>query len=108
MHNVDLEAPRWIAGYEFLANTLGDGFNMCIYEYTNDLSCRELLHQYSEHCVVREYEQRIRIADEKLKAILKPTKCCIHGDYPESHFWFWAYPPNSPELENDLREIGAI
>jgi hypothetical protein len=26
-------------------------------------------------------------------------------DYPESHFWFWTYPPNSPELENDLREI---
>ena len=38
MHNVDIEAPRWIAGYELLANTLGDGFDMCIYEYTNDMS----------------------------------------------------------------------
>lgn len=108
MHNVDAEAPRWIASYEALADTLADGFDMCIYEYTNDMSCRELLHRFADHRIVREYENRIAIADRKLKAILQPTKCCIHGDYPESHFWFWAYPPNSPELENDLREMGAI
>jgi heterodisulfide reductase subunit B len=108
MHNVDIEAPRWIAGYEALADSLMDGFDMCIYEYTSDMSCRELLHQYSDHPNVREYEMRIAIADRKLKAILKPTNRCIHGDYPESHFWFWTYPPNSPELENDLREMGAI
>jgi len=108
MHNVELEAPRWIAGYEFLADTLADGYDMCIYEYTNDMTCRELLHQYADHHVIREFEKRIAIADGRLKAILNPTKQCIHGDYPESHFWFWAYPPNSPELENDLREMGAI
>ncbi|MGN6547517.1 MAG: hypothetical protein ACTHK7_20865 [Aureliella sp.] len=108
MHDVDIEAPRWIASYEFLADTLGDGYEMCIYEYTNDMSCRELLHQYADHCIVRQYRDRIADADRKLKALLKPTNRCIHGDYPESHFWYWAYPPNSPELENDLREIGAI
>ncbi len=108
MHNVDVEAPRWIAGYEHLAETLADGYDMCIYEYTNDISCRELLHRYADHPFVRQYEQRIVIADKKLNSILKPTKSCIHGDYPESHFWYWRYPSNSPELENDLREMGAI
>ncbi len=108
MHNVEAEAPRWIAGYESLVDSLADGYHMCIYEYTNDMSCRELLHQYAGHQIVREFEKRIALADEKLKAILKSTKRCIHGDYPKSHFWFWTYPPNSLELENDLREIGAI
>lgn len=108
MHNIDAETPRWVAGWEALAESLADGYDMCIYEYTNDMSCRELLHQFADHHVVREYEDRIAIADRKLKSILKPTKCCIHGEYPESHFWFWTYPPSSPELESDLREIGAI
>jgi hypothetical protein len=108
MHNVDVEAPRWIAGYEDLADSLVNGYDMCIYEYTSDMSCRHLLHQFADHPRVREYENRIAIADRKLKSIIRPTKCCIHGDYPESYFWFWTYPPNSPKLENDLREIGAI
>ncbi|HMO15501.1 MAG TPA: hypothetical protein PKD64_15710 [Pirellulaceae bacterium] len=108
MHNIDVEAPRWIAGYERLADTLADGYDMCIHEYTNDMSARELLERYSEHPTIRQFEQRIRMADEKIVAILKPTKRCICGDYPTSHFWYWGYPPNSPELENDLREIGAI
>ena len=108
MHNVKFEAPRWIAAYESLADTLSDGFDKCIYEYTNDMTCRELLHQHFDHPIVREYKTRIVIADRKLRAILIPTNRCIHGDYPESHFWFWSYPPNSPELEKDLRETGVI
>lgn len=108
MHNVEIEAPKWIAGYEFLADTLGDGYDMCIYEYTNDMSCRELLHRYADHPVIRQYELRIKVADDKLSAVLQRTKRCIHGDYPESHFWYWTYPPNSPELENDLRSRDAI
>jgi hypothetical protein len=108
MHNVDVDVPKWIAAYEGLAESLADGYDMCIHEYTNDMSCRELLHQFADHHIVYQYDDRIAIADRKLKSILKPTKCCIHGDFPESHFWFWTYPPNSPELESDLREIGAI
>ena len=108
MRNVDVEAPRWIAAYEGLADSLVDGYDMSIYEYANDMSCRELLHQFADHHIVRGYEDRIAITDRKMKALLRPTKRCIHGNHPESHFWFWAYPLNSPELENDLREMGAI
>lgn len=108
MHNTEVEAPRWIAAYEFLAQTVGDGYDMCIYEYTNDMSSRELLHQYAEHPLVARYASRINAADEKLQQVLIPTKRCIHGDYPPTHFWFWTYPPNSPELERDLREMNAI
>ena len=108
MHNVDVEAPKWVAQYESLASSLAGGYDMCIYEYTNDMSCRELLEQYADHPLVIRYRERIEVADETLKAILKPTKRCIHGDYPETHFWFWKYPPDSPGLEDDLREMGAI
>ena len=61
MHNVDVEAPRWIAGYEGLADSLANGYDMCIYEYTNDMSCRHLLHQFAGHPLVREYENRVAI-----------------------------------------------
>ena len=107
-HNVPIEAPRWIATYEQLAETLNDGYDMCIYEYTNDMSSRELLDRYQSHPLIAEMTTRITTADNKIREILSPTKCCIHGDFPRSHFWYWMYPPNSPELERDLREIGAI
>lgn len=32
-----------VVAYEGLVQQLGDGYAMCIYEYTNDLSCRQRL-----------------------------------------------------------------
>lgn len=107
-HNIAIEAPRWIATYEHLAETLAGGYELCIYEYTNDMSSRELLDRYRNHPLVVEMADRIAMADKKLNKVLAPTKCCIHGNFPSSHFWYWMYPPNSPALERGLREIDAI
>ncbi len=108
MHDVNVEAPRWISIYESLAETLANGYDMCIYEYTNDMSCRELLEKHRDHPAVRKYAPLIQLADDKLRATLKPTKRCIHGEFPRSHWWYWMYPPNSPELESDLLEREMI
>ncbi len=86
MYNIDAETPRWVAGWEALAESLAMA-TTCAFTNTR-MMCRaaSCFTKFADHHVVREYEDRIAIADRKLKSILKPTKCCIHGDYPESHF----------------------
>ena len=107
-HNIPIEAPRWLAMYEHLAETLSDGYDLCIFEYTNDMSSRELLERYKEHPLVKSMQDRIQIADARIRFVLSPTKQCIHGQAPPAHFWYWMYPPNSPRLERDLKQAGAI
>ena len=106
--DVHSEALRWIATWEHLADALRDGYDLCIYEYANDVSSRHLLHDHWDHPAVKPMHDRIELADAKLRAILTPTLTCIHGDYPDTYFWYWSYPPGSAELESDLRERGAI
>ena len=99
---------RCVAAYEDLVESLIDGYEMCVSEYTNDLSCRQQLEDARSDPVVREMWQRVEVADRRLREILRPTKCCIHGFYPRKCFWYWGYPPNSPELESDLRSLDAL
>lgn len=97
-----------VSAYEGLVASLDDGYDMSVYEYTNDLSCRDFLEEAREEPGVRELWSRVVAADERLRALLLPTLKCIHGRCPKEWFWYWGYPPNSPELENDLRSQGAI
>jgi len=99
---------KWVVAYEGLVQQLGGGYSMCIYEYTNDLSCRQQLEDTRLESAVQELWQRVEVADSLLRQILRPTKRCIHGSYPRECFWYWGYPPNSPELESDLRAIDAL
>ena len=99
---------QWVVAYERLVNELGGGYSMCIYEYTNDLSCRQQLEDARSEPAVQELWRRVEIADSRLRQILRPTKRCIHGSYSQDCFWFWGYPPNSPGLESDLRAINAL
>ncbi len=99
---------RFVIAYEGLVSSLTDGYDMSIYEYANDISCRQRLEDERSEPGARELWQRVELADSRLREILRPTKCCIHGSYPPECFWYWGYPPNSPELEADLRTIGAL
>jgi hypothetical protein len=99
---------RWVSSYEGFVNSLAEGYDMCIYEYTNDLSCRQRLEDARSNPQVQQIWARVERADALLRDILKPTKECIHGSYPREYFWFWGYPPGSPELESDLKSIGAL
>jgi len=108
IHRKPGDAEQLVSDYEAFVADIADGFWMCVYEYTNDLSCRQLIEEAKTSPEIQRIWPRIDAADQALKRILLPTKLCIHGDYSESHFWYWGYPPNSPELESDLRSVGAI
>jgi hypothetical protein len=103
-------AHRAVLAYEgFVAELCeGRGYDMCLAEYANDLLCREWLEEArSDPAVVRMWS-RVAAADAALRPILIPTKRCIHGQAPQSHFWFCGYPPDSPKLESDLRNLGML
>lgn len=91
--------------YESLVNYICEGYEEIIYEYLNDLSCRlfiqERIEQNDESILFM--KERIKKADEKLQSILRQTKTCIYGNYPESYFWFWGIPRNSAELMNEAK-----
>jgi len=107
-HREPSKYELWVIAYEEFVEELKEGYDMSIYEYTNDMSIRQFLEDNRKELKEQVFWQRIELADIRLKEILKPTKCCIHGIYPIEYFWYWGYPPNSPELESDLKNIGAL
>ena len=102
------EPERWVSQYESFVAELRDGYSMSVYEYTNDLSCRDRLEAAKETPEVAAMWARVERSDDVLRGLLLPTKRGISGDRPRSQFWYWGYPPGSPELEADLRSRGAI
>ncbi|MHC4458984.1 MAG: hypothetical protein ACYS0I_18235 [Planctomycetota bacterium] len=58
---------RWVIAYEELVASLTDGFDMSIYEYTNDMSYRQRLEDERTEPGVQELWQRVELADSRLK-----------------------------------------
>jgi hypothetical protein len=102
------EEEKWISAYEAFVKDLSEGYDMSIYEYSNDISCRQRIEESRMKQPVADQWKRVQSADAALKKILIQTKRCIHGDYPKTCFWYWGYPPNSPELGKDLKAMEAI
>jgi hypothetical protein len=99
---------RHVVSYEQLVESLVLGYNASVYEYANDISCRQALEAARAIPEVRQIWGRVEKADSRLRKILAPTKGCIQGSYPRECFWYWGYPPNSPELESDLRRLDLL
>jgi len=95
---------NWVIQYEDFVDSLEEGYSMGIYEYTNDISCRNSIEEDKENEDIQLMWQRVEKADSKLKKLLIPINICIYGEYSEERFWLWGYPPNSPELLMDLKE----
>ena len=102
------DIERWTYFYESFVESVRDGYDMCIHEYTNDLSCRDQLERCREDPDAQAVWSRVVAADTAFRELLIPTKCSIYGDAPREHFWFWGYPDGSPELQADLKAMGAI
>jgi len=77
-----------VTAYEEFVEELKEGYDMSIYEYTNDMSIRQCLEENRKELKEQVIWQRIELADIRLKELLKPTKCCIHGSYPIEYFWY--------------------
>lgn len=107
-HRDPSKAERWVRSYEALVASLPSGYDLSLYEYTNDISVRQLLEERRTDRDVRALWSRVVAADTDLRAVLQHTESCIHGHYPRECFWYWGYPRHSPELEADLRSIGVL
>ena len=102
------DVESWVSYYEWFVDSVRDGYDMCIHEYTNDLSCRDELERRRDSPDVKTVWPRVLAADAVFRELLTPTKRSIHGDAPPDHFWFWGYPDGSPELQADLKLMDAL
>ena len=96
--------------YEKLVEEIEGGYSMCIYEYTNDLYCRNIIQEMLDNGYAPKKEALARLAmfDTRLKELLLPTTVSIHGNYPSQYFWFYGVPRNAPEVQEDARAIGVL
>lgn len=95
-----INVERLLNKYERVVRSICLGYEDSIYEYKNDLCCRQKLQNVLENGKDVEYQiiARIERADDELKRILLKTKECIHGDYPEKYFWLWGIPSNAEDI----------
>lgn len=105
----ELKFVEKIDAWDQFVNLYQNGYGMCVYEYTNDLACRLFIQDGKNGLLYQKYLDRIENIDRKFKdTFLRTTKKCMYGNYSKEYFWFWMVPPNSDELEKDLRESGHI
>ena len=71
------DIERWVSFYEWFVDSVRDGYDMCIHEYTNDLSCRDQLQRRRDTPEVQAVWTRVIAADAAFRAILLPTKRSI-------------------------------
>ena len=102
--------PRDLDRYRGLVEEIEEGYTWNIYEYTNDLSCRQALQAELDGGLVlpAEYQEELRILDDRLKRPLVPTRESIHGNPPPAHFWFHGVPSTAPEVLEDARAHGWL
>jgi hypothetical protein len=93
-----------VSSYEIFALSLVDGYDMCRHEYANDISCRQTVEDNIMNPVMAEMRERITNADNILLGLLIPLKQGFHGNFPQTCFWYWGYPRNSPELDVDFAD----
>jgi len=95
-----INVERLLNKYERVVRNICLGYEDSIYEYKNDLCCRQKLQNVLENGKDVEYQliARIERADDELKRVLLKTKECIHGNYPEKYFWLWGVPSNVEDM----------
>ncbi len=86
--------------YETVVKNICSGYSEDIFEYKNDLCCRQKLQNVFETSKEIEYKfvARVERADRELKNLLVKTSECIHGNYPENYFWLWGVPCNNENM----------
>ncbi|MEO7716137.1 MAG: hypothetical protein ABIY70_08035 [Capsulimonas sp.] len=94
----------YLSAYQRLVEIIEDGYDMCIYEYTNDLHCRSALQKMLNEGAAPSDDERKRLTrlDDRLRAMLIPAGRSIHGQYSEEYFWFYGVPRNAPEVLEDM------
>lgn len=94
------EAERQLAKWSALVHdSIQLGYGDTYEEYVDDLRCRTLLEQNRDAETVKAIWSQVARVDQVAKENFTKTKASIHADRSETDFWFWMYPPNSPDIE---------
>jgi hypothetical protein len=100
---------RW----EYFVSEVEEGYDDSIYEYTNDLSVRDLLQVVVDNSSLTLREKLIdalQICDERFQKATEESKRSVLPDKEKSQAWWWFRVPVKPglELKNDLQLDGLV
>jgi hypothetical protein len=103
-----LTLPLLLERWENFVFKVEEGYNDSIYEYTNDLSVRDLLQVVVDNCPLTLRNKLIGILQARDERFQKATVKSDHSVLPDkvkSQAWWWFRVPVKPgsELKNDLQ-----
>ena len=115
-HVIEGSLTGLVENWEHLVISVGEGYALGLDDYLNDLDVRQLL---EEALAVAAPDQRqtvtdrVREADETMKAALEPAGKCLWGDEvaeeegwtAENNWWYFSKPINAEaELLAEIEE----
>lgn len=100
---------RW----ETFVAQVGQGYTDSIYEYTNDLSMRDVIQevlQNTEESLRQKLLAVVQPVDQRLEQATREIGRSLLGDKTSKVAWWWFRVPTrlSGELEDDLRSEGLL
>lgn len=108
-----LTVPLLLEIWDNFVSEVDEGYNNSIYEYTNDLSVRDLLQEIIDNSPSHLRDKMIafvRISDERFRKASKESYRSLLPDKEKSQGWWWFRVPIKlgSELKNDLQMEGLI
>jgi hypothetical protein len=96
--------------YKIFVDEVEVGYRDNIYEYRNDLGCRDIIDRYLNTPIINDGERNdISLLDARFKSMLMPTIKPISPRHPTTAFWYYGMPHNiSGELLEDARADGLL
>ena len=112
---------RGLAGlmqdWEKVAASIGQGYDLGLDDYLNDLDIRQLLEETLE--VVSEgerqkFRERLQKTDDRIRSLVKPTSKCLWGEEVaqkegwsrEKNWWYYAQPLRADqELIKEIEKL---
>jgi len=92
-----------VEGWEKLVHSIENGYALGLDDYLNDLDVRQLLEEALLVATAEQHdevEERINLADQKMKSLVTPTTVCLWGDEiaqeegwtDEKNWWYFSRP----------------
>lgn len=108
-----LTVPLLLEIWDNFVSDVDEGYNNSIYEYTNDLSVRDLLQTIIDNSPLALRDKLIaalQILDERFRKATKESNRSLLPDQEKSQAWWWFRVPTKfgTELKNDLQMEGLI
>lgn len=102
-----------ISQWLYFVREVERGYNDSIYEYTNDLSTRDLLAEIEAILTIAGQEQLgtvLKGLDDQFRSATVPTTKPVRGEPEQQLPWWWYRIPSKivGELEDDLRAEGIL